>query len=64
MRDHFAARFHAFAVEDLALAPEDCLVEAASEVYDVGRFDELLARHPFAADELVWLDRFEQRQID
>lgn len=50
MRDHFAARFHAFAVEDFALAPEDCLVEAASEVNDVGRFDELLARHPFAAD--------------
>ena len=48
--EHFAACLDAFAVEDLFLAPEGRLVEAAREVNDVGRFEELLARHPFAAD--------------
>lgn len=56
---HFAAGFYALAVEDFLLAPKGCLVEATCELDDIGRLDELLARHPFAADELIRLDLFE-----
>ena len=37
--EHLAARLDSLAVEDLFLAPEGGLVEAAREVDDVGRFD-------------------------
>ena len=62
--DHFAARLDALAGEDLLLAPEGGLVEAARELDDVGRLGQLLAGHPLAADELVGLDLFEEGQVD
>jgi len=62
--DHFAARLDTLAGEDLLLAPEGCPVEAARELDDVGRLDQLLAGHPLAADELVGLDLYEEGQVD
>ena len=64
VREHLAALLDAQAVEYLLLAPEGGLIEAAREVHYVGRAHQLVARHPLAADELVGLDRLEQRQVD
>ena len=40
------------------------LVKSTGKLYNIRRLDQLFSRHPFAADQLVRLDKLEQRYVN